>query len=93
MGKEEGRWVADGTRSSPVARSFSSTARGDCCIGLEGVCVGYATGSRFRIAKDVPFLRVDYAAGADGLCGVREVAGSGDKVDELPWSAFSETLK
>ena len=41
---------------------------------LQAVCVACATGSRFRIAKDVPVLRVDHAAVQVVLPGVRKVA-------------------
>ena len=30
------------------------------CVRLEAVCVRYATGSRLRVAKDVPVLRVNH---------------------------------
>lgn len=91
--KSAGRWVAHGTRSSTTARSLSQTACGARCIRFESVRFGYAGASRFRSAKDVPILRVNHAAGADVLPGVREIACSSDKVNELPGAQSSETLK
>jgi hypothetical protein len=77
LGEKERRWIDDATHSLPVPRSFSQTVRPDQGIGLEGVCVSFATGSRFRIAKDVPVLRAYHVAVEGFLPGVREVAGSG----------------
>ena len=76
-GEKERRWKADGTRSLSVSRSLPQTACQDHGIGLEAVCVSYATGSRLRITKDVSVLRVNHAAVEDVLPGVREVPGSG----------------
>jgi len=79
-----------GTRTSTVARSMPQTADEDCRIRLESVCGPAATGSRLCIAKDVPLLRADHAAGTDVLSGVREVACTSDKMIE---SVSSQTLK
>ena len=72
--------MADGSRSSTAARLFSQTDCQDRQLRLESVCVSDAAVSRFRLAKDVPFLRVNHSAGADVLPGVREGARSSDKV-------------
>ena len=77
---EERKCVADGTRSSTAARSFSQTDCQDRQLRLESVCVCPAAVSRCRLAKDVLFLRVNHAAGAGVLPGVREGARSSDKV-------------
>jgi hypothetical protein len=52
-------------------------ARSNHGINVEAVCGGYATGSRLRIAKNVPVLRVNHVAVEDIVPGVREVARAG----------------
>jgi hypothetical protein len=79
--------MADGTRFSSVARSFPQTACLNQGIRLQPVCIPYATGSRFRISKDVPVLWVNHIAVEVVVPGVRKVARSSDKIDE-----FSGTL-
>ena len=69
--------TGDGTLSLSVPRSFLQAARSIHGIGVEAVCVGYATGSRLRIAKNVPVLRVNHVAVEDIVPGVRKVAGTG----------------
>jgi hypothetical protein len=93
MGRKNVRWIVDGKRFLSVARSFSETAGQDDCIRLEAVCVPYATGPRFRLAKDVPVLRANHVAVQDILPGVREVARSGhDKIDEFTGTLIFRTL-
>ncbi|MGA2424822.1 MAG: hypothetical protein ABSG07_12530 [Terriglobales bacterium] len=72
-----------------MARSLSQTARLHHCVRLQAVRVAYATGSRLRIAKDVPVLRIDHVAIQVILPGVRKVAGSRD--DKIKIDKFSET--
>jgi hypothetical protein len=57
------RWTADGYPSPSIPRSLSQTGRYHQSICLKAARVTYTTGSRVRIAKDVPVLRVDHAAG------------------------------
>lgn len=69
-------------------------ARSNHGIGVEAVCVGYATGSRLHIAKNVPVLRVNHVAVEDIVSGVREVARAGhDEIDEFLGTLIFRTLK
>lgn len=77
IGSKKIRWAADGYPSLSVPRSLSQTARYHQSTRLKAACVTYTTGSRVRIAKNVPILRVNHAPGEDVLCGMREVARSG----------------
>jgi hypothetical protein len=99
-GEKERRWTADGKHFSSVARSFSEAASVRPRICLQAACVTYATGSGFRLAKDVPILRANHVAVQDVLPGVREVAGSGHAkiihakiIDEFPGALIFRTLK
>src|ERR1035441_5982563 len=67
MRRKNVRWITDATRSLSVPRSFSKTARPDQGIGFEAVCIRYANGSRFRIAKDVPLFWPPHLAREDDL--------------------------
>ena len=88
------RSTGDGTLSLSVPRSFLQAARSNHGIGVEAVCVGYATGSRLRIAKNVPVLRVNHVAVEDIVPGVREVArASHDEIDEFWGTLIFRTLK
>ena len=92
---EDQRSTGDGTLSLSVPRS--SCAGGCAAVTasvVEAVRDGYATGSRLRIAEDVPVLRVNHAAVEDIVPGVREVArASHDKIDEFSGTLIFRTLK
>src|ERR1039457_6809199 len=76
MRRKNVRSITDRTSSLSVPRSFSKTARPGQGIGFEAVCIRYANGSRFRIAKDVALLRPHHLPGEDVLPGVRKVPRS-----------------
>jgi hypothetical protein len=75
--------VSYGTRTWTVARSLPQTAGQNRRLRLEAVYGGSAVGSRLRIAKDVSVLRANYAAGTEVLSGMREVARTSDKLNEI----------
>jgi hypothetical protein len=81
-----------GTRTWTVARSLPQTASQDRRLRLEAIHGGSAAGSRLRIATDVSVLRANHTVGTEVLSGMREVACTSNKLNEIERASF-KTVK